>query len=254
MLIKLKEKFKLSRALKRPRWRYAIFGVLLSIIAPLGEWIFVKVFSQYSSDSFFLTLIYTELAALISFSLFGYVLGNQAEHLERLAYQDKLTGLYNRHYLMARLNELVALNNRYQEKFSLIMLDLDHFKKVNDSYGHSVGDQTLKAVASCINAEIREADYGSRYGGEEFIIVCPNTSVNYCYMLAERVRIAIERLESKSLGFPGPQTISAGVYEYNSNQDESLSILLDRLDQALYIAKREGRNKVVIYDENLIEK
>jgi len=202
MLIKLKKKFKFLGKFKRLRWRYAIFGVLLSIIGPLGELIFVKVFSQYSSDSFLLTLIYTELAALISFSLFGYVLGNHAEHLEQLAYHDKLTGLYNRHYLMDRLNELVAMNNRYQEKFSLIMLDLDHFKLVNDSYGHSVGDKTLKAVASSINSEIRVTDFGSRYGGEEFIIVCPNTSVHYCHMLAERVRIAIERLESKSLGFP----------------------------------------------------
>jgi len=250
MLIKLKEKFKFLNEFKRPRWRYAIFGVLLSIIAPLGEWIFVKVFSTSSSDSFILALIYTELAALIAFILFGYVLGNHAEHLEQLAFQDKLTGLYNRHYLMDRLDELVSMNKRYQEKFSLIMLDLDHFKQVNDSYGHSVGDKTLKAVASSINAEIRETDFGCRYGGEEFIIVCPNTSVNYCHMLAERVRVAIERLESKSLGFPGPQTISAGVYEFDSAQDVSLSIILNRLDQALYIAKREGRNKVVIYDEN----
>ena len=246
----MKEKSNFLGQFKRLRWRYAIFGILLSIIAPLGEWLFVKVFSAYSSDSLFLALIYTELVSLIAFSLFGYVIGNHAEHLEKLAYKDKLTGLYNRHYLMDRLNELVAMNKRYKEKFSLIMLDLDYFKQVNDSYGHSVGDKTLKAVASSINAEIRETDFGSRYGGEEFIIVCPNTGVNYCHMLAERVRIAIERLKPKSLGFPGPQTISAGVYEFDSGHDVSLSIMLNRLDQALYIAKREGRNKVVIYDEN----
>ncbi len=184
--------------------------------------------------------------------MIGYILGNNAEKLEHLAFHDKLTGLYNRHFLMDRLKELMALHKRYQERFSLIMLDLDHFKKVNDSYGHSVGDKTLNAVALTIMKEIRETDFGSRYGGEEFIIVCPNTGITDCYKLAERVRMAIEVLNVDSLGFPGPQTISAGVYELSADQDVSLKQMLNYMDQALYRAKQEGRNKVVIYGEECI--
>lgn len=250
--MKLTHKINFLGSLKQRRWQYAILGVFLSFIGPIGEWIFVKIFSEYIKDSFFLTLIYTELATLVVFSLFGYILGNYAEKIEQLAFHDKLTGLYNRHYLMETLNELVALHKRYQEKFSLIMLDLDHFKKVNDSYGHSVGDKTLKAIAVCIVEEIREADFGSRYGGEEFMVVCPHTSITDCYKLAERIRIAIERLNADSLGFPGPQTISAGVYELSSDHEASLLQILNHVDQALYRAKQEGRNKVVIYNAECI--
>ncbi len=128
------------------------------------------------------------------------------------------------------------------------MLDLDHFKKFNDTYGHSVGDKTLKAISTCIMKEMRETDFGSRFGGEEFIIVCPHTSIIDCYKLAERIRIAIEHLKEDSLGFPGTQTISAGIYELSSDQKVSLTQILNCVDQALYSAKQGGRNKVVIYN------
>lgn len=243
----LVSKNKFLDSLKQRRWQYAIFGILLSFIGPLGEFVFVKTFSGLIKDSFFLTLIYAEFLTLVAFSIFGFILGKHTEKIEQLAFRDKLTGLYNRHYLIEQLNELMALHKRYQERFSLIMLDLDHFKRVNDSYGHAVGDKTLQATASCIMKEIRETDFGSRFGGEEFIVVCPHTSVNDCYELAERIRTTIEELRSDNLGFPGPQTISAGVFEVSSNQELSLSQILNKADQALYRAKKEGRNRVAVY-------
>jgi diguanylate cyclase (GGDEF)-like protein len=243
----------LSR-LKRKRWRYATLGILLSFTGPLGEWWFVNVFSNSTNDSLYLTLIYTEIFSLVFFSIFGYTLGKHNEKIEQLAFHDALTGLYNRHYLFEKLKELIARHKRYQEKHCLVMLDLDYFKKVNDSYGHTIGDKTLKAVAKCIIKEIRGIDFGSRYGGEEFIVILPHTSVSDCYKVAERIRTAINSLQSDSLGFPGPQTISAGVYELSSEQDVSLIQILNNVDHALYRAKKTGRNKVVIYSADAFEK
>ncbi|WP_426417794.1 GGDEF domain-containing protein [Aestuariirhabdus sp. LZHN29] len=241
-------------SLKQKRWRYAFLGVVLSFIGPLGEWLFVKLLSRSINDSFYLTLIYTEIFSLILFSVFGYILGKHTEKIEQLAFHDNLTGLYNRHYLFEKLNELMALHKRYQEKLSLVMIDLDHFKKVNDSYGHAVGDKTLKAAAKCIMQEIRDTDLGSRYGGEEFVIICPHTAVSDCHEVAERIRTSINSLQSDALGFPGPQTISAGVYELSSDQDMSLTQILNNIDVALYHAKKTGRNKVVIYSPDVFEK
>ena len=252
--MKLIPKKSLLSSLKRRRWHYATIGILLSFIGPLGDWLVVKLFARSTNDSFYLTLIYIELFSLVFFSVFGYILGRSTEKLEQLAFHDNLTGLYNRHYLFEKLSELMALHKRYQEKLSLVMLDLDHFKKVNDSYGHAVGDKTLKAAAKCIMEEIRDTDFGSRYGGEEFIIICPHTGVSDCHEVAERIRIAINNLQSDALGFPGPQTISAGVYELSSGQDASLMKILNNVDEALYHAKNTGRNKVVIYTADVFEK
>ena len=236
---------------KQRRWQYVILGFFLSFIGPLGEWVFVNVFSNYINDTFLLTYVYTEIATMAAFTFFGYIIGIYAEKVEQLAFNDKLTGLYNRHYLMEQLQELEARHKRYKEKFSLILLDLDHFKNVNDSYGHSVGDKTLKAVADCIMKEMRETDFASRYGGEEFIIVCPHTGIDDCYKLAERIRITIEQLKEDSLGFPGPQTISAGIYELSSKQEASLTQILNNADHALYRAKKGGRNTIVVYNAGL---
>ena len=251
--MKLISKNSLLSSLKQKRWQFATLGILLSFTGPLGEWIFVKLFSGSIEDSFYLTLIYTEIFSLVLFSVFGYMLGKYTEKIEQLAFLDNLTGLYNRHYLIKKLNELMDLHKRYQEKFSLMMLDLDHFKKVNDSYGHAVGDKTLTSAAKCIMNVIRDTDFGSRYGGEEFIIICPHTSVKDCYEVAERIRIAINSLNSECLGFPGPQTISAGIYELSSDQEVSLMQILHNVDQALYQAKNTGRNKVVIYSADVNE-
>jgi len=234
--------------LKQRRWQYVIYGFFLSFIGPLGEWILIKIFFEYVNDPILLTYVYTEIATMVAFTVFGYIIGIYAEKVEQLAFHDKLTGLYNRHYLMEQLQELEALHKRYKEKLSLILMDVDHFKKVNDSYGHPVGDKTLKAIAACIIKEMRETDFGTRYGGEEFLIVCPHTSIDDCYKLAERVRISIENLKEDALGFPGPQTISAGIFELSSDHEVSLTQILNHVDQALYSAKQGGRNKVVIYD------
>ncbi|MAZ66453.1 MAG: hypothetical protein CMF25_05035 [Kangiellaceae bacterium] len=231
----------------KKRWKYAGLGALLSFIGPMGEWLIVHNLFGDVDERLFITLIYIEVFCLIVFGSFGFVLGVYTERLEGLAFRDQLTGLYGRHYLFEALSELLEQNNRYQKNFSLIMLDLDHFKQVNDVHGHTVGDKTLKAVATCIHSEVRKADIAARYGGEEFMIVCPSTSVEDCHDLAERIRIAISGLGANSLGYPGPQTISGGVVGLTAAEEKvTLRELVNRADKALYDAKRSGRNRIIV--------
>ena len=114
-------------------------------------------------------------------------------------------------YLMAQFKELSALHGRYQQSFSAILLDLDHFKQVNDRHGHLVGDKTLKAVFQCMKSTCRQSDILGRYGGEEFLVLCPNTGQEEALQLAERLRQNIARLPAATLGFDGPQTVSVSV-------------------------------------------
>ncbi len=150
--------------LKKRRLRWALIGASLSFLGPLGEWMVLKLFSEATTDSLLLTYFYTEFVTLISFGLFGYLLGLHTEKIEFLALRDKLTGLYNRHYLIEHLEYLLAQHRRHKKRSSLIMIDLDHFKRVNDFYGHVTGDQALKAVAECVRQHCRESDIIARYG------------------------------------------------------------------------------------------
>ncbi len=206
-------------------------------------------FAKATTDSLLLTYFYTEVVTLISFGIFGYLLGLHSEKVEFLALRDKLTGLYNRHYLIEHLEHLLAQHRRHKKRSSVMMFDFDNFKKVNDYYGHIIGDMALKAVVECIQRICRDSDILTRYGGDEFIIVCHDTDINESSKLAERIRRSVECLTIESLGFPGPQTISIGVYELSPDEELTLDQLINRVDKALYCAKKDGRNKVFITDK-----
>ena len=228
----------------RLRYRWALIGSLLSVVGPLGEYVFLTMINQPDSPALWLTYIYTEILTLISFTLFGYILGRKAELTEYQSLHDHLTGLYNRGYLMALFEENISLHQRYSQPFSAIMLDLDYFKKVNDEYGHLVGDKTLVATADCIKQTIRSSDIAGRYGGEEFIILCPNTESSDVLHLAERLRSNIASLDEDAIGFPGGQTASLGILTMTPEIDANLNTILLKLDNALYQAKHVGRNQV----------
>ncbi|MCP4295915.1 MAG: diguanylate cyclase, partial [Proteobacteria bacterium] len=117
------------------------------------------------------------------------------EQLRDMAFKDGLTGLYNHRYFQDLMDNELSRSRRYKKPFSLIMLDLDHFKKINDEYGHPVGDVVLKEVSKAINNTIRDSDIAARYGGEEFAVVLPETELRGAAMVAERLRKAIEQLE-----------------------------------------------------------
>ncbi len=165
------------------------------------------------------------------------------ERLERLAEFDSLTGLYNRRAILGWLDRQIKHGRRYDEEFSLLMLDIDHFKKVNDRYGHLIGDDVLQELATLVRREIRDTDIAGRYGGEEFIIILPRAGLASALNVAERIRRAIEAEEMKdSRGNVFHITVSQGLSCYRPGED--VYSLISRADAALYKAKESGRNRV----------
>jgi diguanylate cyclase (GGDEF)-like protein len=167
------------------------------------------------------------------------------EKLERLANFDSLTGLYNRRAILGKLRDLINRANRYKEDFSLSMLDIDHFKRVNDRYGHLTGDGVLEKIAALIRRNIRDTDIVGRYGGEEFITILPQTTLSSAWVVAERIRGIIEKTEMKdSAGNVFTMTVSQGLAGWERGEDAYP--LISRADEALYKAKEKGRNRVQI--------
>ena len=169
---------------------------------------------------------------------------------------DALTGLNNRHQFALRLREETASAKRQNAPLCCIMTDIDFFKKVNDTYGHAVGDCVLKNVARTIKKELRENDIPSRYGGEEFAILLPYTTLEEAQLVAQRLRSAIEKkkINIEEYNIEGVKqlsvTISIGVSQYDKKMKEPQQ-LYQNADKALYSAKENGRNRVVVYSENL---
>ena len=174
------------------------------------------------------------------------------EGLQSLAFTDAMTGLANYRYLRAELEEEVKRAARYRHSLSLIMLDLDHFKRVNDHHGHPAGDLALRRFADVIRNSIRDADFPSRYGGEEFAILCVEAGADEAAAIANRIRAAVE---STDFQLPNGKrvdlTTSAGVASFPADgaTDEEL---LRAADKALYAAKRAGRNRVVLASESVV--
>lgn len=166
--------------------------------------------------------------------------------LQELAVRDSLTGLYNRRYLDETLEREVSRARREGNPLSLVMLDIDHFKKVNDTYGHQVGDEALRMLASTLLADIRAEDVACRYGGEEFLILLPNMPLETAMMRAEAWRSAVEGLCVALGNFRITFTVSLGVAaypEHGKTPDE----LTRCADRALYRAKNEGRNQISVF-------
>jgi diguanylate cyclase (GGDEF)-like protein len=167
------------------------------------------------------------------------------DELERLITCDRLTRLPNRQTILGKLRELVNLANRYKEDFSMILLDIDHFRKVNDRYGCFTGDEVLERIAALIPGNIRNTDIVGRYGGEEFIILLPNTNFSSSWVAAERLRTIIEKTKFKdSAGNVFTVTVSQGLVGWERNDDDTS--LVRRADEALRKAKEKGRNRVQI--------
>ncbi len=167
------------------------------------------------------------------------------EVINNVAVTDPLTGLKNRRFLDAVLEKEMARANRYNLKMSVIMIDLDHFKLVNDTYGHPVGDQVLIRTAEITKYSLRRSDVIARLGGEEFIILLPETDVFGAFIVAEKIRKALEAEEHP---VAGRITASFGIAE--RYRDESINDLYKRVDDALYLAKERGRNRVAVFENH----
>ncbi|MBL4780908.1 MAG: diguanylate cyclase [Porticoccaceae bacterium] len=166
--------------------------------------------------------------------------------LEELSHRDPLTGVYNRRYMEAELDKEFQRVARYGGKLSVLFLDLDFFKKVNDTYGHQAGDQVLIEVTQRISSIVRATDCLARYGGEEFAIMLPETDTSGGLVFANRVREAIEKTPVQYEEHVIAVTASLGLSEYVEGT-ENYDTLLDQSDKALYVAKKQGRNRVVCF-------
>ncbi len=171
-----------------------------------------------------------------------YVSNSLLAQLKQQANTDPLTGLFNRRYFFARVRNELKRYDRYGDRFSIILIDADHFKQVNDTHGHGAGDATLQAIANASLHTVRETDLVGRFGGEEFIVLLPHTDVAAAVTVAERIRRAMHTVAMQSEGAV-PVTLSLGVAEVGPRA-ATFDALLKAADTALYAAKEAGRDRV----------
>ena len=171
--------------------------------------------------------------------------------LSEVSSRDALTGLYNRCYVIEKLDSEINRALRHGSPMALLMLDVDHFKRINDTYGHSTGDQVLKAIGQLLRDSCRVYDVPGRYGGEEFCIVLPETKLGNTNVVAERIRTRLAGASLQAGGEALSVTASIGIAGIDESGGAlSPADLIDRADRALYWAKDRGRNRVEMWIEN----
>lgn len=198
------------------------------------------------TSAFYVRMLLGNLMLLIILG-FIYFLERHARQFKMLATHDTLTGIFNRREFDRIVEEEFERSSRYDRPMSIILMDIDHFKQVNDTYGHQEGDLVLKGLAQFIQGHIRRHDFFARWGGEEFAILATETTAAEAAQLAEKLRI---HLQQQRFGTVGQITVSFGVAQ-NSENIENFAILFKQVDEALYRAKEAGRNRVEIYGESL---
>ena len=220
----------------------------------------IVLLSYFRSDSVNLNIEYLQwlvlALVLVAFSIIGGHISSLRRNLrisrteleksltliKEMSIRDDLTGVYNRRHLMELLEHEYHRISRGGARFSVAMLDIDHFKSVNDTHGHLTGDEVLRAVSDAIRTSLRSADFCGRYGGEEFLLVMTQTNINGALLCAERIRSIIEQSRFPNLGPDFKVTVSLGVTEFAGKED--IPTMIGRADRALYRAKESGRNRV----------
>jgi len=174
------------------------------------------------------------------------------EKVEDLSNVDGLTGLYNRRYFQLTLERMLMEASRTGHPLSMIMLDIDHFKRVNDTYGHKAGDDVIRFLSRTLKNNIRKVDIAARYGGEEFVVLLHNTNVEGAARLAEKIRILVKDATINADGSTLNITSSFGVSSYPS-LSMSTGDLVKNSDQALYYSKENGRNMVTTFSKDIAD-
>ena len=224
--------------------------LIIPILGPSGLYGLVLVGQKVLEDEYYSAeLIYLqELMAFVSQAIQNYL------HYDRTL-RDVKTGLFNNGFFMTRLNEEIARIRRNTSSSSVIILDIDKFKNFNDTYGHIAGDKVLECLAMEIKQGVRSEDIPSRFGGEEFTILLPDSDTNAAWIVAERLRTSVAAMKVP-WDVPLPQvTISIGVYTFSKKEaDISSEDVIQRADEALYLSKQRGRNRSTIWGSGLLAK
>ena len=204
-------------------------------------------YAMGAKDSVSLSIEAAELRARLSSHLKHWQrlsdLRQSKDQLEKMALTDSLTGIGNRAIFDMSMKQVAARTQRSGTPFSLLMIDLDHFKWFNDNHGHQAGDQVLQQVAKAISASARDADICCRYGGEEFAVILPDTEAKNALVLAERIHKQIARVSRKLLKHRLPITVSIGVSSASKTGLSNPEDIIAAADRALYLAKENGRNR-----------
>jgi diguanylate cyclase (GGDEF)-like protein len=232
--------------MKRTRW--LLYALLTSAAVVLGL-LLLRVTSVSIPSAaleflrYRLTYLYVFAATSVVFLIVGFVLGRQIDRFRRLSAVDSLTGLANRSVLDARLHEEWRRAERYHSPLSLLLIDVDGLKRVNDEAGHAAGDQILRKVATAIKVSLRTMDVGARWGGDEFAVLAPNTAPDAAERMAQRLLSEMDRQGGNGPGAPA----SIGVATFDSHHSsDTADALMRRADAALYRAKTSGRHQVRI--------
>jgi diguanylate cyclase len=236
-------------------WRLFLKGVAASVVGMLLAWpwaLFIWDGFAIRLEPNMLSLIATAPVmvvfplsiGMITFSL-SRRLARQRQELEKISRTDSLSQLSNRRHWEECVFREYERHKRSGSPLSLIMIDIDHFKHINDKYGHIAGDQMIREISALFSEAARKSDSVGRYGGEEFGLLLPDTDIKGALQFAERLRPAVQALTVKPYGFQC--TISLGVAEADSSIKQHLQ-LIDHADKALYVAKRSGRNIAVVYE------
>lgn len=176
-------------------------------------------------------------------------LGQSKKELEQLATTDALTSLANRKHILQLLTRQMEYYKRYGTSFSILMVDVDHFKQINDNYGHLAGDEVLKSISKILHNSLRNVDSAGRYGGEEFIVLLAESGKKDCWQVAERIRKQVSTYDYSTINEDIHITVSIGATQI-STEDSTENDIIHRADTALYKAKNEGRDKTVYFERN----
>ena len=232
---------------RRAIW-YAVAGVILSLGAPIGLLILhelympTPVLAELTSNA--ITYVYVFLSTALVMGTAGFVLGRQADRLTLLSETDVLTGLPNRRALTRRLTAEFHRAERYGAPVSLLFIDIDDFKQVNDEQGHAAGDRLIRHVAAGIAESLRESDFGARWGGDEFAVLAPNTDAEAARSSAERLRARVARRTRSDRHRPVTVSVGTSTFDPERREIRDIEALVKAADSALYRAKADGRNRV----------